>query len=123
MSGYARLYSAVLITKVRANEISPHPHNIENGWTWLCNILNLEPLPDICATFILEFLQICGSTLISLYSKQFLKVLRLIKDQYFIKLNNIDEGGPKTRLEVFLINVFKNGRIEEPPGILANNFW
>lgn len=123
MTGIARLYSTILITKPRQRETAPNPHNLENGWNWITNILNLDPIPDICSTLILEFLQVAGSTCFKVYGKQFIKLLKCIQSQYFIKLNLVDEGGPKVRLEAFLLKVFKEGKIEQPEGILQFNFW
>lgn len=123
MKGIARLYSAVLISRPRRNETTPNPHNIENGWNWITNLLNLDPIPDICSTLILEFLQTAGAMCFKVYGKQFIKLLKSLQDQYFIKLNQVDEGGPKARLEAFLLTVFKEGKIEQPEGILSHNFW
>lgn len=124
MSGMARLYVAVLITKSRRGETAALPHGLENGWIWLTNVLNMEPLPDICATLIFEFLQIAGASMLQLYGKQFQKLLRTLQGQYFPKLSLIDEeGGPKSRLEVFLIKLFTEGTMEQPEGIIPDNFW
>lgn len=123
MTGIARFYSSILITKPRQRETAPNPHNLDNGWNWITNLLNLEPIPDICSTLILEFLQVAGSTFFKVYDKQFIKLLKCIQSQYFGKLNLVDEGGPKVRLEAFLLKVFKQGKIPPPEGVLKYNFW
>lgn len=122
-TGIIKLYAAILVTKVRPVDGKNHPHGIENGWRWLNSLLNLDPLPDICATLILGFLQVAGFEMWKVYRKQFTKVLQLIQQQYFPKLSKVDEGGPKSRLEVFLMEVMKNEKIEEPLGLLPANFW
>lgn len=123
MAGIARLYAAILVTKPRMGEAQAHPHDLNNGWIWLCNILNLEPLPEICATMILEVLQIAGEEMRCSYGKQFLKLIFTIQNQYFPKLELVDEGGPKSRLQVLLETVMKEGKFSRPDGVLQANFW
>ncbi len=41
VSGFGRLYFAIMITKSRRNISDPNPFTIEDGWMWLCNILNM----------------------------------------------------------------------------------
>lgn len=123
MSGIARLYAAVWITNPRRGEASPHPHNLSNGWRWLCEILNLDPLPDICATLIYEVLQVAGHALTRLYGKQFFKLLFTIQNQYFVKLSQVDHGGPKARLEDFVHKALREQKIDPPEGLLPLNFW
>ncbi|XP_059622472.1 mRNA export factor Gle1 [Phlebotomus argentipes] len=123
MAGIARLYAAVLVTKLRAGETQSHPHDLSHGWVWLCNILNMDPLPDICATILLEVLQTAGEELRRLYGRQFLKLIFAIQNQYFPKLKQVDEGGPSVRLEVLLAKVMQEGKFEQPEGILPPNFW
>lgn len=90
LSGLQRLYSAILITKQqRSQQNQPHPHGLENGWIWMSNFLNLEPLPEICATLLLEFIQVCGSELWQTYQRQFLKMLIALHQAYMVKLDEV----------------------------------
>lgn len=123
MGGTARLYAAVWITSPRRNETSPNPHGLDHGWRWLCNILNLDPQPDICATLIYETLKVAGHAMIQTYGKQFFKLLFFMQRQYFPKLNQIDQGGPKSRLEQFINEAVQCGKIDSPEGLLPPNFW
>ncbi|EDS40460.1 nucleoporin GLE1 [Culex quinquefasciatus] len=123
MTGLARLYGAVIVTNLRRGESAPHPHGLECGWKWLCNILNLAPLPDICATLITEFLQTAGGLLWTHYGRQFVKVMRVMHEQYLPELNKVDEGGPKSRLEGLVAKITAEGRIERPEGMMAADFW
>ncbi|XP_039444837.1 mRNA export factor Gle1 [Culex pipiens pallens] len=123
MTGLARLYGAVIVTNLRRGETAPHPHGLECGWKWLCNILNLAPLPDICATLITEFLQTAGGLLWTHYGRQFVKVMRVMHEQYLPELNKVDEGGPKSRLEGLVAKITAEGRIERPEGMMAADFW
>ena len=122
-SGVARLYAAVMITNGRQQDGTTHPYSIEHAWLWLTNFIALDPLPNICATLILEFLQIAGSDLWLAYGKQFSKLLVFIQQQYFPKLSAVDEGGPKARLELLLNKYLREGHIQKPQGILPAGFW
>lgn len=88
-SGLIKLYAAVMVTKPRASDGNVHPFGIEHGWRWLNNILNLEPLPDICATLILGFLQTAGFEMLRIYRNQFLKLLRTLQNQYMQRLSKV----------------------------------
>lgn len=90
ISGLQRLYSAVLITKLRRNEQHiEHPHGLENGWIWLSNFLMLDPLPGISPTLLLEFIQISGSEMWKCYKRQFIKLMIALHNQYILKLDKV----------------------------------
>lgn len=119
MSGIFRLFCAIWISEVPNFINAPNPQGLKYGWHWLASFVNLKPEPDICATLIHDFFSVCGSKCNKLYGKQFKKVIEIISTQYLAILQNIDEGGPKTRLEVFLQNVLKTGHIAVPTGIIG----
>lgn len=123
MCGIARLHAAIWITSPRQGESAPHPHNLHNGWNWLCEFLNLDPLPEICATLLFEVLQVAGNAFLQTYGKQFIKLIIAMQNQYFPKLNQVDNGGPKARLEGFLTKVLQERKIDAPEGLLPGNFW
>ncbi|KAM7344188.1 gle1 RNA export mediator isoform 2-T2 [Cochliomyia hominivorax] len=122
-TGVARLYAAVMITNGRQQDGPSHPYGIEHAWRWLTNFVVLDPLPDICATLIMELLHIVGSDLWATYGKQFVKLLVYIQQQYFPKLSAVDEGGPKARFELLLGKFLREGQIQKPQGILPPGFW
>ena len=70
---------------------------------------------DISATLVHDFFIMCGSKYDKYYGKQFRKILELTNNQYLKVLENIDEGGPKTRLEVYLQTVLKSSDVPAPP--------
>lgn len=35
-----------------------HPHGLNHGWRWLAQILNMEPLSDVTATLLFDFLEV-----------------------------------------------------------------
>lgn len=123
MSGIFRLYCAIWIAKMPRFLNTTNPHSLCQGWKWLASFVNLKPEPDICATLLTDFFTVCGSEFLKHYGKQFIKVIKLISTDYLAILQNIDEGGPKTRLEVFLQNVLKSGHIPSPSGLLPPNTW
>lgn len=123
MIGVARLYSAIWITTSRRGDTTPHPHGLDNGWRWLVNIINLDPLPDICATLIYETLQVAGYSMLQMYGKQFIKFIVAVQRQYMPKLDKVDQGGPKARLEVFLNKVIQEQMIDPPAAVLPPGFW
>lgn len=123
MSGIFRLRCAIWIAKTPRFLKGHNPHGLNFGWHWLASFINLKPEPDICATLLHDFFTVCGSEFIKHYSRQFTKIINLISTEYLAVLQNIDEGGPKTRLEVFLQNILRTGQIQPPPGLLEPNIW
>lgn len=124
ISGLQRLYSAIMTTKLRRSQAqSPHPHGLENAWIWLSNILMLDPLPEVFASLILRFMEICGPEMLTAYGKQFVKLIIALQSQYIPKLEQIDSGGPFTRLKVLIETIINEGRIEPLKGILPANYW
>lgn len=123
MSGIFTLRCAIWIASTPKFINTTNPHGLQYGWCWLASFINLRPEPDICATLIHDFFTVCGSEFHKYYGKQFLKIIKLINFQYLPVLQNIDEGGPKTRLEVFLQNVLSSGFIPQPTGLLNPNTW
>lgn len=113
-----------MITTLRQGQSNePHPHGIENGWIWIANFVNIDPIPDICPTLLQEFLRTAGSEMLLTYKSQFQKLLLLIQQQYIPLLEKVDAGGPKARLEELINEILKTGKIEPPAGRLAPNFW
>ncbi|XP_011561447.3 mRNA export factor Gle1 [Plutella xylostella] len=123
MSGIFRLKCAIWIAQTPRFVNAPNPHGLKDGWKWLASFINLRPEPDISATLIHDFFAVCGSEFLKCYGRQFTKIIKVISTDYLKILENIDEGGPKTRLEVFLQNVLKTGHIPPPSGLLPANTW
>lgn len=123
MSGIFRLRCAIWIATTPRFLNTSNPHGPRYGWQWLASFINLKPEPDISATLLHDFFHVCGSKFFKCYGRQFTKIIKLISTDYLAILQNIDEGGPKTRLEVFLQNVLNTGQIAPPTGILPPNTW
>lgn len=123
MSGIFTFRCAIWIAKTPQFLNTGNPHGPKYGWEWLASFINLKPESDISATLLHNFFHVCGSEFFKCYGKQFIKIIKLISTDYLAILQNIDEGGPKTRLEVFLQNVLNTGHIAPPAGILPPNTW
>ncbi|XP_034834031.1 mRNA export factor Gle1 [Maniola hyperantus] len=123
MSGIFRLNCAIWIAKTPRFINASNPHGLRYAWQWLASFINLKPEPDISATLIHDFFTVCGSEFLKNYKKQCIKIIKLLSTEYLRILQNIDEGGPKTRFEVFLQNVLKTGHIPPPNGLLPQNTW
>lgn len=86
ISKIGRLYFATMIAKPRRNEIINDPFNLDHGWKWIANTLNLENMSDISAIMLLDFLEICGFAMFHAYRNQFEFILASVH-----KLNSIKE--------------------------------
>ncbi|KAM6336971.1 mRNA export factor GLE1 isoform 3-T3 [Alca torda] len=83
MSGLIRLYAAIIQLRwPYGNKQGAHPHGLNYGWRWLAQMLNMEPLADVTATLLLDFLEVCGNALMKQYQVQFWKVMLLIREDY-----------------------------------------
>lgn len=38
--------------------LQPDPHGLNHGWRWLAQMLNMEPLADVTATLLFDFLEV-----------------------------------------------------------------
>lgn len=120
LSKIGRLYFATMIVKPRRNELTSDPFNIDQGWKWIADTLNLENMTDVSAILILYFLETCGFAMSHAYRNQFELILASVH-----KLNSIKEskeGGPSNRLENFLKKYLVDRKIMPPKGYFAN-FW
>lgn len=125
MSGFMRLYAAVIQSPLPPGCKGPHPHGMEWGWRWLAHMLNLEPRQDITATLLFDFLEVAGHALQKTYGKQFQKMLHALC-KYFPKIESVTpagSAGPVTRLKDFLRSAIKKTIIPPPEGVLTQSFF
>lgn len=122
-TGISRLYAAVIITPGRKADGPVQCFGLEEAWRWLTHIMLVKPLPDICATMIMEMLQTLGFELWRAYGRNFLKLLLYIQTIYMPQLSQYDEGGPKTRLEMLLSKFLRERQIPQAVGVLPPGFW
>ncbi|XP_032683925.1 nucleoporin Gle1 isoform X2 [Odontomachus brunneus] len=127
MSGLMRLYVSITVTQQRKGITKTHPHGLQYAWRWLAAVLNIEPRADtcdLCATLILDMLEVAGNVLWTVYPSQFRKLLILLIEEYYPRMQNIaDGGGPLVRLEEFLNNALAQNIIRVADGMLLPNFW
>ncbi|MBN3304568.1 GLE1 protein, partial [Amia calva] len=106
MSGMIRLYAAIIQLRwPYGNKHGADPHGLNHGWRWLAQMLNMEPLADVTATLLFDFLEVCGHALMKQYQGQFWKLILLIKEDYFARIEAITSTGQMgsvMRLKQFL---------------------
>uniref|UniRef100_A0A8C5P436 mRNA export factor GLE1 n=1 Tax=Jaculus jaculus TaxID=51337 RepID=A0A8C5P436_JACJA len=127
MSGMIRLYAAIIQLRwPYGNQQVAHPHGLNHGWRWLAQILNMEPLSDVTATLLFDFLEVCGNALMKQYQAQFWKMILLIKEAYFPRIEAITSSGQMgsfIRLKQFLEKCLHHREIPIPKGFLPSSFW
>ncbi|XP_064435732.1 mRNA export factor GLE1 isoform X4 [Mirounga angustirostris] len=127
MSGMIRLYAAIIQLRwPYGSRQEIHPHGLNHGWRWLAQILNMEPLSDVTATLLFDFLEVCGNALMKQYQVQFWKMILLIKEDYFPRIEAITSSGQMgsfIRLKQFLEKCLQRKEIPVPKGFLTSSFW
>uniref|UniRef100_A0A3P9KPX2 mRNA export factor GLE1 n=1 Tax=Oryzias latipes TaxID=8090 RepID=A0A3P9KPX2_ORYLA len=127
MSGMIRLYAAIIQLRWPfGSKQGSVPHGLDHGWRWLAQMLNMEPLVDVTATLLFDFLEVCGHALMTQYQSQFWKVLLLLKDEYFPRIEAVTstgERGSMIRLKQFLETSLQRRHISPPKGQLTSSFW
>ncbi len=126
MSGFIRLYAAVMTSSLPQGPQHTHPHGMEQAWLWLTRTMNLPPVIDVTATLMYDMLQVTGFALWKTYGKQFEKLLTLLISDFLPKIRQVKStggGGPVTRLENYLQKCIQSGSIPPPEGLLSQNFW
>ncbi|XP_015981909.1 nucleoporin GLE1 isoform X2 [Rousettus aegyptiacus] len=127
MSGMIRLYAAIIQLRwPYGSRQESHPHGLNHGWRWLAQILNMEPLSDVTATLLFDFLEVCGNALMKQYQAQFWKMVLLIKEDYFPRIEAITSSGQMgsfIRLKQFLEKCLQRKEIPVPKGFLTSSFW
>ncbi|XP_045627111.1 mRNA export factor GLE1 isoform X1 [Ursus americanus] len=127
MSGMIRLYAAIIQLRwPYGSRQEIHPHGLNHGWRWLAQILNMEPLSDVTATLLFDFLEVCGNALMKQYQVQFWKMILLIKEDYFPRIEAVTSSGQMgsfIRLKQFLEKCLQRKEIPVPKGFLTSSFW
>ena len=126
MTGLVRLYAAVISSIPPSGQSNQHPYGLNNGWTWLSRMLNLEPRANYTAVALNEFLAVAGHALMRKYKKQFGKLLNTLVLDYVPKIEKVTDkaqSGPVVRLKVFLEACIKDQKIPVPDGYLAPHWW
>ncbi|KAF4110369.1 mRNA export factor GLE1 isoform X2 [Onychostoma macrolepis] len=127
MSGMIRLYAAIIQMRwPYTGKQGPHPHGLNHGWRWLAQLLNMEPLADITATILFDFLEVCGNALMKQYRGQFWKLILLIYEEYFPRIEAVTSTGQMgsvTRLKQFLETSLRTKQVPVPKSELGSAFF
>ncbi|XP_034396450.1 nucleoporin GLE1 [Cyclopterus lumpus] len=127
MSGMIRLYAAIIQLRwPYGSKQGAAPHGLNHGWRWLAQMLNMEPLADITATLLFDFLEVCGHALMKQYQSQFWKLILLLKEEYFPRIEAVASSGQMgsvIRLQQFLETSLQSRQIRPPKGQLTSMFW
>lgn len=69
------------------NVFQSAPHGLNHGWRWLAQMLNMEPLADITATLLFDFLEVSLVPILERLSMYHLRKLQLVHLYLFIDLS------------------------------------
>lgn len=124
MTGIIRLYACLIVTS--SSSKCDHPViGLSHAWIFVAGTLNQNPVANITATILVEFLKIVGFAMHQGYGNQFIKLLQYINSHFLKKIILVTpegNGGPITRLNSFLSRSLCTRSIEEPKGILFFDF-
>lgn len=125
MTGIMRLYAAIMVSPLPPGINKPHPHGVENCWSWMTRTINIEPRPDITAAVIYNLLEVTSHALFTNYRKPFQKFLHILITEFLPKIKAVSPSvGSVSRLETFLEAKVKNmGQITKPAGLITHSFW
>ncbi|KAK1893290.1 Nucleoporin GLE1 [Dissostichus eleginoides] len=128
MSGMIRLYAALIQLRwPYGSKQGSAPHGLNHGWRWLAQMLNMEPLADITATLLFDFLEVSlWSRSDEQYQSQFWKLILLLKEEYFPRIEAVTSSGQMgsvIRLKHFLETSLQSRQIRPPKGQLNSAFW
>ena len=125
MAGTVRLYATVLLTQPLLLR-KPHPHGLDQAWTWVAHMLNTQPKSNITATALGEFLEICGNAMSKRFGMQFTNLIELLYNDYLpwiMKVTPAKDLGPLTRLQELVEKARSLGQFPKPVRILSESFW
>ncbi|XP_078734206.1 mRNA export factor GLE1 isoform X1 [Lampetra fluviatilis] len=127
MSGMMRLYAAIIATPVPSPSMNKsHPHGLQYGWRWIAQMLNLEPVSDISATMLFDFLEVAGNAMERAYCSQFWKLLFFIIEEYLPRIEKVSspaQMGSVSRLKLFVERCIARRVVPQASGYLSESFW
>ncbi|XP_032828859.2 mRNA export factor GLE1 [Petromyzon marinus] len=127
MSGMMRLYAAIIATPVPSPSMNKsHPHGLQYGWRWIAQMLNLEPVSDISATMLYDFLEVAGNAMERAYCSQFWKLLFFIIEEYLPRIEKVSspaQMGSVSRLKLFVERCIARRVVPQASGYLSESFW
>ena len=114
MNGVMYLYFTLLINMDEKNSAED---GLKKAWTWLANVLNMTPRPEITAEMLTIFFKCCGYSLQKAYGNQFIKMVRISSGDFFQLIKSIpiekQSGASVGRLQTIFDQFNKTGRFAE----------
>ncbi|XP_034018954.1 nucleoporin GLE1-like [Thalassophryne amazonica] len=127
MTGMIRLYAGIIQLKwPDSSKQVLGPHGLNHGWRWIAQMLNMEPMTDVTATLLFDFLEVCGHALMKAYQDQFWKLILLLKEEYLPRIESVTISGDMAsfaRLKLFVETSLQSRYISPPEGQLTASFW
>ncbi|XP_054805414.1 mRNA export factor GLE1 isoform X2 [Prosopis cineraria] len=112
LESYIKLYGALVQTQIPN---VPNSHGLEEGWAWLARFLNNLPANKYTAVSLNAFLQMAGFGLYRRYKSQFLKMLKVISDNFLVDLKQKEPE--LTRIIVEIQSYIEDKKyLKEPEG-------
>ncbi|XP_078466862.1 mRNA export factor GLE1-like [Lampetra planeri] len=127
ISGMARLYAAIVSAPVSTSSgDKSHPHGVSHGWSWLTQVLDMEPMANVTPTVLFGFLEVAGSAMEVAYGDQLWELLDVLRKEYIPRIEKVSipqQMGAVVRLRLFLEDCFVKREIPLPSGHLSEEFW
>ncbi|XP_019417023.1 PREDICTED: protein GLE1 isoform X1 [Lupinus angustifolius] len=90
LESYMKVYGALVQTEIQNVQ---NLHGLQEGWAWLARFLNALPANQYTAVSLNAFLQMAGFALFRKYKSQFVKLLKVISENFLVdlKARNVPE--------------------------------
>ncbi|XP_061367410.1 mRNA export factor GLE1-like [Gastrolobium bilobum] len=85
LESYMKVYGALVQTEIPNVQ---NLHGMQEGWAWLARFLNALPANQYTAVSLNAFLQMAGFALYRRYKSQFLKMLKVIYENFLVQLKS-----------------------------------
>ncbi|KAF7834473.1 protein GLE1 isoform X1 [Senna tora] len=97
LESYIKVYGALVQTEIPNVR---NLHGLEAGWAWLARFLNTLPANKYTAVSLNAFLQMAGFALYRRYKSHFLKLLKVISDNFLVALKQKEPAMTRTIVEI-----------------------
>ncbi|XP_028760840.1 protein GLE1 isoform X2 [Neltuma alba] len=112
LESYIKVYGALVQTEIPNVQ---NLHGLQEGWAWLARLLNNLPANKYTAVSLNAFLQMAGFGLYRRYKSQFLKMLKVISDNFLVDLKQKEPE--LTRIIVEIQSYIEDKKfLKEPEG-------
>ncbi|XP_061346988.1 mRNA export factor GLE1-like [Gastrolobium bilobum] len=119
LESYMMVYGALVQTEIPNVQ---NLHGIQEGWAWLARFLNALPTNQHTTVSLNAFLQVSNVDLFRRYKSQFLKMLKVISENFLVQLKS--RQAPELTKTVTEIETYIEDKkfLQEPEGksLLSN---